>query len=139
MNGLPWKIITTQNKIWFILWGKLFLFIPSLCAQPSLFFTEKELQAIHQKPLPQRLLKENISLSALVYVDEAHWVIWVNNQMIHSTDSQCLGNFHIERVTASHVEFFWKPPNVKTPINPIKFTLRPYQTYLSQENRILPP
>jgi len=127
-------------------WTFLVMFIlcltpPALQAYPSLFFTEKEIHLMGQALSSQHNVTKKtegsatLSLSAIIYVDEHHWTLWANNQIIHAKDGRSFDGFHIKRVRPLKVEFSWIPPNAT---HPIVFTLRPQQMFLGTENRIIP-
>jgi hypothetical protein len=127
---------TKEYLRWTINIVLLFLFAPTLLAQPSLFFTENEIKLIHQNMAFTHKLDKSydLYLSSIVYVDEAHWTLWLNNQIIHATDPQQLEHFQIKRVTAFQVEFSWLPSHSTIPL---RFTLRPHQIYRGRENRVI--
>ena len=110
-------------------------------AQSSLFFTEREVHLIHQNISPQNELKKDISnsgdlyLSAIVYVDESHWSLCLNNRIIRSDGLHQIDGFHIEEVAPLKVKFSWLPPHSALPLS---FTLHPNQMFLPNENRIIP-
>lgn len=117
-----------------------FLFINSLLAQPSLFFTEKEVRFIQKNIFLNNKVKETgenskiLHLSSLIYIDESHWTLWLNDQILHATDSPQIDGFHIEKVTPFSVEFSYLLPQSTIPL---KFTLCPHQIYWGGKNRIL--
>jgi hypothetical protein len=103
----------------------------------SLFFTEKEVQHIHQNFLLKNKRvqnRENLYLSAIVYVDEDHWTLWVNQQPIHASDPQQLHGFHIEKVTPLTATFSWHPPQESVPL---RFTLRSQDIFLGNEKKVI--
>src|SRR5258708_24987872 len=91
----------------------LLLFCSPLLAQPSLLFTEKEVELIHENISHQtdqqhpEMLSGRLYLEAIVYVDADHWTLWLNNKMIHSHDPHTIDGFHIDKVTAVNVIFSW--------------------------------
>jgi hypothetical protein len=117
-----------------------FLLIPAFSAHSSLFFTKKEIQIIKKNILSQHKLNkmdknlEYLYLSSIIYVDEAHWTLWLNHQIIHSCDPQHIHGFQIEKVTPLMAEFSWIPPQSA---DPVKFTLHSHQMFLGKENRTI--
>ena len=105
-----------------------------LSAHPSLFFTKEEVNHIREcfSSKENSNLRDSgrLSLSALMYFDEGHWSLWVNDKIINPENSHEIKDFHLEKVTPREVEFSWTPPDSSTPI---KFTLHPYQTYMARK------
>lgn len=121
-----------------IIWT-FFLFMPSLWAHTSLFFTQREVRLICQNLLPVNKSKRDTScpalyLSAIVYIDATHWAIWLNNRMIRSDDPHQINGFYIERVTPIEVKFSCdeSPSSI-----PKTFTLRPHQVFYGKENEFI--
>jgi hypothetical protein len=104
----------------------LLLMFPSLHASPSLFFTKAEIEALTHTIAEQKTIDplEVLSLTAILYIHETQWTIWVNQRIIRSDHPCPLKNFRIEEVTPHTVTFSWHPPH--TP-HPRIFTLRPGQ------------
>lgn len=129
-----------RSKVWLHLIKVFFLLTASLCAHASLLFTESEVRLIQQNTAPQTKLNrgtsksEELYLSAIVYVDKSHWSLCLNNRIIRSDRSHQIDDFHIEDVSPLRVKFSWVPPNSAQPIT---FTLRPYQIFLPNENRVM--
>lgn len=118
----------------------LFIFrVTPLNAHSSLFFTKKEMQLIRnnilQKSKSEKTLKnpECLYLSSIIYVSKVHWTIWLNHQVIHSSDSRQINGFQIEKVTPFGVDFSWIPPQS---VVPLRFSLRPRQIFLEKERRV---
>ncbi|MBA3813087.1 MAG: hypothetical protein H0X26_01125 [Alphaproteobacteria bacterium] len=131
------------HSIGLILLTSMLLFslsIPPLWAHPSLFFTEKDVSLINQSFFLKRQViktdkeKENLYLSALVYVNETHWTLWLNNRMIHSTDPHTIQGFHIEKVTPLEAVFSWHSPQSKAPL---RFALRSHEMFLGNEKKVI--
>ena len=111
---------------------------PPLYAYDSLFFTEKERKTIQENlgDGPPPLLKEGNSfyLKAIVYMNEEIWSLWINQEIICPKTVHKMEKFRLEKVTPYDVTFSWMPPKStrrKT------FTLRPYQTYDLQEQKVV--
>lgn len=118
----------------------VFFTLPLVGKPPSLFFTETETNFIKNKFLFQKKLEkaeiikpENLYLSAILYVDEAHWTLWVNHQVVHASDTHPIPGYRIEKVTPLSVVFSHTSP----PSRPKLFTLRAHDMYLSTENKII--
>lgn len=102
-----------------------------LWAYPSLFFTDEEMRFIQQNMYSNILTRpfvqaETITLSAIVYIDENHWTLWVNNIALRPETAFGMENLEIVKVRPQNVTFLWAPSNTPTPQT---FTLHPGQTY----------
>lgn len=109
-----------------------------LWASPSLFFTSKEISFIQQNMFSNILVNpfaqaETISLSAIVYIDENHWTLWVNNIALRPQTVHEMENLKIMKVQPQDVTFLWAPHHTTTPKT---FTLHPGQTYESKDTRL---
>jgi len=119
----------------------IFFFSPyPLGSYPSLLLTEHEIRLIHQHLSLENNLQHNdsnpsnFSLSGIIYVDEHHWSLWLNKRMIRPDNLDQIKGVRIEKVTPLLVKFSWVPPRSTIPT---PFTLRPNQTYLGKENRVM--
>ena len=126
------------KNIFFLL---LFLYpFPLLAEFPSLFFTETEINLIKNKFLFQNKLEkieitpENLYSSAILYVDNTHWTLWLNHQMVHASDPHPISGYHIEKVTPLAAVFSYLPSQ---PSPPKKFTLPVHHIFLGTENKII--
>ena len=100
-----------------------------LSAHPSLFFTNDEIGHI-RKCLAGKEVLGNMSqlfLSGIVFLDEEHWSLWVNNKIIRPENRHEIEGFYLEQVRPKGVKFSWIPSGTS---NQILFTLHPYQTYV---------
>ena len=118
-----------KNKACFVI---LFLFLTEtpLLAHLSLLLTEKEVNLIHES-LPSHDPHPSsdpgkLHLSAMIYIDEDHWSLWVNDKIIRPETRDNIEGFHLEKVTHEGATFSWTPPNGTVPVT---FTLIPPQTY----------
>ncbi len=127
-----------KNRILFAL--LIILKGSSLFAYPSLFFTEDEtssiLENLHESNTLERAFENfgKLYLSAIVYFDEDHWSLWVNNLILRPDTPQDIESFHLEAVTPKSVKFSWRPSDG----SPSKtFTLHPHQTYIAKNEMII--
>jgi|GEM_PF-3695226 len=105
------------------------VFLRGLCAfaedadtnlYPSLFFTDEEIARGHEK---NQKTWGTPSLSAILYHDEDHWAVWINDKIIRPDNVQEVEEFHIENVSLQDVIVSRPSPEgegVET------LTLRPY-------------
>lgn len=115
-----------------MLCGFVVLMPTSLLANSSLFFTDEEVRYIrenysNQKPDIQEELSEKLSLTAIAYFDENHWVLWVNNKVIEPETRDQLGLVYVEKVSPDEVMFSWKSLPSKI------FSLHPPETIILQK------
>lgn len=118
----------------FSLWGifveiSFFLAIPpaTFATTPptppsSLFFKEEEISHI-QEDKHDVLRCEEIKLFAILYTNDQHWSLWINDKVIRPENRHDLGEVCIKKVTPDEVTFSYtssKDADVKT------FTLRPH-------------
>ena len=115
-------------SVFFPLWGN------ELLAYPSLFFTDEEIKAIHEKQLDEKPHSLMLHLSALIYMDENNWCLWVNQKLIHPETCRDIDGFHLLSVMPHEVTFSWVPQDGTTPKT---FTLRPSQTYITKDQNIV--
>lgn len=91
-----------------------FVLMPtSLLATSSLLFTDEEVSYIrenysNQKTDIQEEPSEKLSLTAIVYFDEKHWALWVNNKIIEPETRDQLDLVYVEKVNPDEVIFSWK-------------------------------
>jgi hypothetical protein len=110
-----------------------FVLMPiSLLANPSLLFTDEEVSYIRENYLNQKTdvqedSSEKLSLTAIVYFDENHWALWVNNKVIEPESRDQLELVYVEKVSPDEVIFSWKALPSKT------FSLSPPQTISLQK------
>lgn len=88
---------------------------------PSLFFKDEEIARLHES---NQETCEALSLSSILYYDESHWCLWINDKIIRPENAEELMEFQIEKVSPDEVEFSQRSAEGK--ISEI-FTLRPYQ------------
>lgn len=105
-----------------------------LFAYPSLFYTDQDMEAIHEKGLDEKTRSQRLYLSALIYLDQNHWCLWVNHKIMRPETSHSIDGFHLERVMPHEVTFSWIPQDSTMPNT---FTLRPSQTYVANEQKIV--
>ena len=129
-SGWLWEKKTMKSKMVMI----FLLLIPSLWASPSLFFTKEEINLIHAVDKKTENSSETIDLSAIVYMNQDHWSLWLNNRLIRSHQSLDIKGLHIEKVTPHNVTFSWCSPTSSVPLT---FTLRQNQIFLVNEKRVL--
>jgi len=112
-----------------------------LSAYPSLLLTEEEVNHIRESlsgrekgNLEESFKGKNLYLSAIIYVDESNWSLWLNNKIIRPETLSDIDGFHLEKVTPQGAKFSWTPPDT---VIPATFTLHPYQTYLTKNQKIV--
>lgn len=136
MNG--WKWIMRIRLI------PLFLFVTVtdfLWGRSSLLFTDKEIALIQQNTLKSGSgeIKEmppgfdQIFLSAIIYIDQSHWALCLNNEMVNSENPGILKNLHIHRVFPEKVDFSWVFPHSTVPLY---FTLYPNEIFLLKSRKV---
>ncbi len=109
-----------------------------LYAYPSLLLTEEEISCI-RKNIRDRdfsTLKdiEKLKLSAMIYCDEDHWCLWVNNKVLRSGDIHKIEKFHLVKVDPDEATFTWIS---RQSLTQKTFTLRPHQTYIANKQKIV--
>ncbi len=95
---------------------------PNAVLHSSLFFQEEEIAHIHEDKRDALKFGE-IKLFAILYTDDQHWSLWINDKMIHPENMHDLMGVRIKKVTPDEVTFSYissKNAGVKT------FTLRPH-------------
>lgn len=108
------------------------IFLRSLCAfaedadrksYPSLFFKDEEIVHFYKnKKAP--CSQNDLTLLAILYYDNNHWTLWINDKVIRPDNIQELGGVHIKKVSADEVELSKlseKGEHLET------VTLQPYQ------------
>lgn len=103
-------------------------------ADLSLLLTEEEISLIHQNlsttgDKTTANLK-NIRLVSIIYLDEFHWSLWVNDSLMRAETVHDVEGFHVEKVTPHGAKFSWTHPGTSFPI---MFTLQPNQTYIAKK------
>lgn len=94
-----------------IMLSGFFVLMPTnLLANPSLLFTDEEVSNIrenysNQKTDVQEDSSEKLFLTAIVYFDENHWALWVNNKVIKPETRDQLGLVYVEKVSPDEVTF----------------------------------
>lgn len=126
-----------------ILWCFLILlFGKKLGAVPSLLFQDKEIERI-QESLPEKALRtseviagkwESLTLFGIMYLDQDHWTVWVNNKTIGPKSPHNFAGVHLERITPTKVDFSWTSADGK---RTQPFTLHPFQTYILKQQKIV--
>lgn len=87
---------------------------------PSLFFKDEEVARLHES---NQETCGALSLSAILYYDESHWSLWINDKIICPENAQEMEGFHIKKVSPHEVEF----SHLSTEGEILEtFTLRPY-------------
>jgi hypothetical protein len=107
-----------------------FFLIHSLWASPSLFFTKDEINLIHSVNKRTTEISETLHLSAIIYLNQDHWSLWLNNKLIRPQQPLNIKGLQVEQVTPHHVRFVWHSPASS---EDLKFTLRPNQIFLLNE------
>lgn len=115
-----------------MLYGFFVLMPSDLFAISSLLFTDEEVSFIEEnfsqlKTDPLEVPYEKLSLTAIVYFDDGHWSLWVNDKMIGPETQDHLDPFYVEKVTPDEVTFSWKASPSKI------FSLRPPQTIMFEK------
>ena len=70
----------------------------------------------------------DLFLSAILYVDQDHWTVWINDHPFRHADEVILEGFEVVSVTGNEVTFNQEGNSI---------IIQPHQTYWPQENRIL--
>jgi hypothetical protein len=112
----------------------LFLWGNELFAYTSLFFTEEDIKSIRENQLDEQPHSLNLHLSALIYMDQNHWTMWANHKIIRPETHGDIDGFHLQRVTPHEATFSWIPAES---LIPKTFTLRPSQTYVGKEQKVI--
>lgn len=112
--------------------GFFVLMRTNLLAIHSLLFIDEEVKYIreiysNQKTNVQEDSSEKLSLTAIVYFDENHWALWVNNKIIEPKTRDQFDHVYIEKVRSDEVIFSWKSLHSKT------ISLHPPQTIILQK------
>ncbi|OJW51045.1 MAG: hypothetical protein BGO67_11985 [Alphaproteobacteria bacterium 41-28] len=105
-----------------------------LFAYPSLFFTEEDIKSIREDQLDEQPHSLNLHLSALLYIDQNHWSMWINHKIIRPETCHDIDGFHLEGVTAYGATF---SRISSESLIPRTFTLRPFQTYIAREQKVV--
>jgi len=114
--------------------------VPLLFAHPSLLFSEKEINLIHENFSGYKELETETSnsgdlyLSGIIYVDTKNWSLLLNDRVIRPDNVDQLIEFHIERVTPQMIKCSWLSDNF---LSLVKFTLRPNQIFIAKEKRVV--
>jgi len=88
---------------------------------PSLFFDDEEIARLHES---NQATCGTLSLSAILYYDENHWCLWINDKVIRPENVEELMEFRIEKVSPDEVEFSQRSAEGEISET---FILRPHQ------------
>lgn len=75
---------------------------PGLFAQFSLFSSSQKRDVSSE---PSKLCPAPIQLYAIIYTDDQHWSLWINDQIITPENQHILKNLVIKKVTPERVTF----------------------------------
>ncbi len=80
---------------------------------PSLFFKDGEIDRLSEET-QDPLAGWPPSVSAILYCDEAHWSVWINNTVIHRENAHEWEGVHIDKVTPHEVTVSHLSPTGET-------------------------
>ena len=96
----------------------------------SLFFSESEMALIKENLTNPPVDRQSLSLTSLIYYDDNHWSLWLNNKLFRPENVDELDDYELEKITPGGAHFFCH-------LNQKSFLLHPHQVYMPFEEKIL--
>ena len=92
----------------------------------SLFFSQTELKMLSNHLKAPGEISKNLSLNSLLYLDDTHWSLWINQKLFHPQNIHDLENYELKKVTPQGAHFFCS-------LDQKSFILKPNQVYVPLE------